>query len=120
MMKHWLTKFRNAFLGIYWGTVGESSFVVHILAALLVIAGATVLGCSALEWCILLLCIGFVFSLELLNSAIEKLARGLCQEHNEEVGRALDISSGAVLCGSLAAAIVGMVVFLPKILSLWQ
>lgn len=113
-----MQKFRNAFRGIYVGSRHESSFAVHIPIALAVVVIAWFTGCNIAEWCLLLLCILVVLSLELMNSAIEHLARGLCSEQNAEVGNALDIASGAVLVGSIGAAIVGCVV-LGNRLYLW-
>ena len=109
-MQHWLTKFRNAFRGIYFGSAQQSSFLVHAIAACIVMAAATALRCESWQWCVLLLCIAIVLSLELMNSALEHFAKGVCGEENTEVGKALDIASGAVLCASVFASIVGTVI----------
>lgn len=109
-LSHWIQKFRNAFRGIVIGSRNESSFVVHIPVAIAVILSAWGVGCTLPEWCLLLLCILLVLSLELMNSAIERLARGLCSERNQEVGNALDIASGAVLVASIGAAVVGLII----------
>lgn len=111
MLKHWIDKFRNAFRGLWIGIVGQSSFSVHFPMALGVLVIAGVLRCTLTEFCILLLCIGMVLSMELMNSAVEYLARGLCKEHNQQVGFALDIASSAVLIASIVAAIVGLAIF---------
>ncbi len=108
MRQHWINKFRNAARGIRWGTIGQSSFAVHLPMAGLVLVMAGLLRCSAWQFAVLGLCIGLVLSLELMNSAIELLARGLCHEHNVDVGKALDIASGAVLLASLVAALLGL------------
>lgn len=108
MLQHWLTKFRCAFRGIWLGLQGHSSFLFHIPATLAVLALAAWLNCSPWQWSILGLCIGLIWSLELLNSSIEHLARGLCHEHNEEVGKALDTAGGAVLVASIVVAIIGL------------
>ena len=117
-MKHWIEKFRNAFRGMLQGAIGETSFAVHLIASLCVVGLSLWLECDVYEWSILLLCIAFVFSLELINSALESLARGLCSEQNEHVGKALDIASGAVLCASIFAAIVGFLILGPKLIDM--
>lgn len=109
-MQHWIQKFRNAFRGIWLGSLGETSFLVHALAAILVACIAFLLRCDIWEWCVLLLCIAMVMSLELMNSSIEFLAKGLCREENESVGKSLDIASGAVLCASIFASLIGLLV----------
>lgn len=108
---HWVNKFRYAFRGLSWGVVGQSSFYVHIPATLAVPAMAYFLDCSLWQWCVLGLCVGLVWALELCNSAIEHLARGLCSEQNIDVGKALDTASAAVLVGSLTALIIGVSIF---------
>jgi diacylglycerol kinase len=119
-MQSWFNKFRCAFRGTLTGIVGQSSFFVHIPATLLVPLMAYLLNCSAWQWCILGLCIGLVWALELFNSALEYLARGVCKEQNVEVGKALDTASGAVLVGAVTAVLVGGGILLYQLLLLFQ
>ena len=118
MAKHWLRKFTNATRGIHHGMAGQSSFAIHVPIALGVICSAVLLRCERWQWCALLLCIGLVLAAELANSAIEELAAGLSPGHNENVGKALDIASGAVLVASLMAATVGLIIFITQCLAL--
>ncbi len=111
MNAHWVSKFANALRGVWQGIVGQSSFVVHLSLAAATLVIAVVLRCELWQWCVLGLCIGLVLSLELMNSALESLAKGVCQEENEHVGRALDIASGAVLVVSVIAAVIGLAIF---------
>lgn len=111
MVKHWVDKFRNAFRGIGFGIHGQTSFLIHFLAAIVVVLLATVLHCTLVQWCVLGLCIAMVLTLELVNSSIESLAKGLCREHNSDVGKALDISAAAVLIASLIALAIGLAIF---------
>ncbi len=119
MTRHWIDKFRNAIRGVSVGIHGQSSFSVHLPMAVLVLLIAGLLRCSVLQFSILLLCIALVLSLELMNSAVEYLARGLCREHNPEVGKALDIASAAVLVAALIAAVVGISVFAQQLRAIW-
>ena len=114
MLKHWLRKFSNAARGIRYGIAGQTSFVIHVPIALGVVFLAVLLRCTLWQWCALLLCIGLVLAAELANSAIEELAAGLSPGHNEHVGKALDIASGAVLVASLMAAAVGVIIFIAQ------
>src|ERR1700751_1643321 len=75
--RSWRSKFRDAFRGLKLGIRGHSSFFVHFFFAALVLAAGVVLQCHALEWCLLLGCIGMVLTAELFNSAIETIYRGL-------------------------------------------
>ncbi len=110
-MKHWIGKFGNALRGLRSGAAGQSSFAVHIPTAVMVLVLAWLLRCQVWQWCVLGLCIAMVLSLELMNSAVENLARGLCGEHNEQVGKALDIAGASVLVASIAAALIGTAIF---------
>ncbi|MFN3193302.1 MAG: diacylglycerol kinase [Aureliella sp.] len=107
---HWRDKFANAIRGLWVGSRGQTSFVFHFVATFLVCSAAWYLECVLLEWCLILLCIGLVLSLEMMNSALEKLAEGLCDHENPDVRDALDIASAAVLVGSLVSVLVGLAV----------
>lgn len=111
----WRDKFRVALRGIKWGVRGHSSFFVHFFFAAMVLAAAAVLGCSALEWCALVGCIGMVLIAELFNSSIETLVRGLDEETRARVWPCLDISSGGVLLAAITASVIGCIIFLPKL-----
>ena len=109
-------KFRCAFRGIFIGARCQSSFVVHLVVAALVIGAAVWLEVTSVEWCLLALCIALVMALELFNSSLESLAKAIDRQLNERLRDALDIASGAVLVGSIGAAIVGIVVLLPRLI----
>jgi diacylglycerol kinase (ATP) len=113
---HWVNKFKCAFQGLRSGVVGQSSFYVHIPATLVVPLMAYLLNCSHWQWCVLGLCVGLVWALELCNSAIEHLARGLCKDQNNDVGKALDTASAAVLVGALTALGIGLSIFVYQLL----
>lgn len=114
----WRAKFGDAFRGLKLGIRGHSSFFVHFFFTALVLLAAVVLGCTLLEWCILLGCIGLVLTAELFNSAIETLFRGLDEDTRNRVWPCLDIAAGAVLLASATAALVGSIVFLHRLLAL--
>lgn len=115
--RHWRAKFGDAYRGVKLGVRGHSSFSVHFFFAALVIAAAIVFRCNATEWCLLLGCIGLVLTAELFNSAVETLFRGLDADTKKRAFPCLDIAAGAVLTASITAAIVGLIVFLPR---LWE
>lgn len=116
MRSHWYNKFANALRGIRLGSVGQSSFRVHLTLSAATLGLAYALHCEAWQWSVLGLCIGLVLSLELVNSSLESLAKGVCTEHNEHVGRALDIASGAVLVASCVSAVIGLGIFLMQLM----
>jgi diacylglycerol kinase len=107
----WRGKFADAGRGVKLGVRGHSSFFVHFFFTALVLTAAIVLRCNLVSWCLLLLCIGFVLTAELFNSAIETLFHGLDPRSKERCHRSLDIAAGAVLLASVTAAVVGGLVF---------
>ena len=109
--RHWSRKFRLAVRGLRVGATGQTSFVAHLIATVLVFAAAIVLNVSLLEWCVLLLCIGIVLSAELFNSALECAAKAITRDYDDHIRDALDVASGAVLIAALFAALVGTTVF---------
>ena len=115
----WPRKFKDALRGLKFGIRGHSSFFVHFFFTALVIAVAVPMGCTLNQWCILLLCIGFVLTAELFNSAIETLHRGFDKETKEQTWKALDIAAGAVLMASMTAGVVGLLVLTKRFLQLF-
>jgi len=63
--------------------------------------------------------IGFVFALELMNSAIENLTDFVSPHKNKNVKKIKDLSAVGVLVASFAALVVGIIVFLPKLILLF-
>jgi diacylglycerol kinase len=86
--------------------------------ALVVILLSFMLAISYLEWAVILICIGAVLSLEMLNSAIEKLCDLVQREYHPIIKIIKDISAAAVLWASMISAMIGTIILLPKILSL--
>jgi diacylglycerol kinase len=115
--RSWRAKFHAAFRGVKLGIRGHSSFFVHFFFMALVVAAAVVLGCEVVDWCILLGCIAMVLVCELFNSSIETLFKGLDETTKERVWPCLDIAAGAVLVASIAAAVIGLIVFINRLAS---
>ncbi len=114
-----LTKaFGYAFFGLFLFFKMERNGKIQLSLALLVTAFGIALQISAQEWIYVLLCIAVVLSLEMLNSAIEKLCDMVCAEYNTTIKIVKDVSAGAVLWTSLISLIVAAIIFLPKITTL--
>jgi diacylglycerol kinase len=116
--RSWRDKSRDAFRGVKLGIRGHSSFFVHFFFAALVLAAGLALRCDLVEWCLLLGCIGMVFTAELFNSALEMLVRTLDEAGRLRARPSLDIAAGAVLVASIAAAVIGSIVFLSRLVAL--
>lgn len=71
---------------------------------------------SNIEAIILVLTIFLVFIAEFINTAIEKLADLYTTEYNENIKIIKDIGAGSVTISVIASVIVGVIMFLPKII----
>lgn len=82
----------------------------------LVIISGFWLNITITEWCICITLFGLVISLELVNTAIETVVDIAMPEKNEKAKKAKDISAAAVLISAICSAIIGLIIFIPKIL----
>jgi diacylglycerol kinase len=96
----------------------EDHAKIHLLAAAVVVLAGWWLQVTTWEWIALLLCMGSVISLEAVNSSIEQLTDIASPDYLEAAGRVKDLAAGAVLVAALVSAIVGGIIFIPKILEL--
>jgi diacylglycerol kinase (ATP) len=97
----------------------EQNARIHLIISLGVIIAGFLLQLSAIEWCVVALCIGLVFAAEGFNTAFEKIVDHLFPEFHETARQVKDIAAGAVLICALMAAVCGIVLFLPKLVSLF-
>lgn len=109
--------FRYALEGLKVLVSEEHNSRIHFVVSLLAMAAAFYFKISGLEWVALILCIGFVFALEIINSAIENLADFVEPNRHEAIKKIKDLAAASVLVGSITAASVGLIVFIPKILN---
>lgn len=87
----------------------------HALAGIATVLLGFLLHVSRLEWAALLICIGLVFAAESLNTAIEELADALHPGTHPGIGRAKDVAAAGVLFTAIIAAMIGALIFLPKL-----
>jgi diacylglycerol kinase len=72
-------------------------------------------GLSTVEWCLILFSIALVLSLEMVNTAIERVCNMQTTEFHPAIKVIKDVAAAAVLLSSVIAAIIGMLVFIPHI-----
>ena len=88
---------------------------IHMAIALAVVVAGVILSLSRTEWVLIVLCIGLVFSAELMNTAIEGMVDLLSPEKQEKAGRVKDMAAAAVLICAIASAAAGLFIFVPHI-----
>ncbi len=95
----------------------EKNLKIDCIITIIVIILGFLLKISTSEWIICILLVGCVLSAELMNTAIETVVDMYTREKNALAEKAKDISAGAVLIIAVAAAIIGLLIFVPKIVS---
>lgn len=115
----WAAKFADALRGVWLAVRHERSFRVHLPMAGAVLVLAGVLRCEAVEWCLLVGCIGAVFAAETFNSSLEALFHAQDDAVKNRVSGVLDRAAGAVLLVSATAAAIGLIVFGRRVVLLW-
>lgn len=114
--KKLINSFKYAISGIITSFRTERNMKIHILVMILVIIAGIVFKLSLLDWIILVIMFGLVISAELFNTAIETTIDMITKEKNEKAKIAKDVAAGAVLVLAVASVIVGLIIFIPKIL----
>ena len=113
--KNIMKSFKYAFEGIFTSLKAEKNMKIHFIIMLLVIILGIMLKISSVEWIICIILFGFVISLELVNTAIENTVDLITQEKHPKAKIAKDVAAGAVLIAAITAAIIGLIIFVPKI-----
>lgn len=93
----------------------ERNIKIHIIFMILVIICGFLFHITYTEWLICILLFGLVISLELINTSIEAVVDLCTHEFHPLAKLAKDAAAGAVLISAIAAAIIGLLIFIPKI-----
>ncbi len=108
--------FKYAFEGIFSSFKSERNMKIHVFMMILVIVFGFVLEISFMEWIICIILFGIVIGAELFNTAIETVVNMISLEKSPQAKLAKDISAGAVLCVAIASFVIGLMIFVPKII----
>lgn len=106
--------FGYAFEGIFSGIRKERNMKIHCIAVICVVIAGVIFKISCIEWCLCLILFGMILSLELVNTAMEAVVDLVTEEHRPLAKLAKDTAAGAVLIAAIMAALVGILIFLPK------
>ncbi len=114
-IKKRLSSFGYAFKGLRYMFRTQHNSRIHLVAAAIVVLFGFIFSVNKIEWCLLIFAMGLVFFAELVNTAIEYLTDIISPGFNEKAGRVKDLAAGAVLISAIASAIIGLIIFIPKI-----
>jgi len=110
--------FKYAFNGLKIFFREEHNALIHLVAAIAAVILGVVLDISTNEWMLLVITIGFVIGIEILNTSIENICDFISPENDIRIKKIKDLSAAAVLTSSIAAFVIGLLLFIPKIISL--
>jgi diacylglycerol kinase len=118
-LKGRLLSFKYAVTGIVVMVRSQHNAWIHLLATCAVCIAGIVFRLSTAEWCIILLAVMAVWTAEALNTALEFLADAALPEYHPLVAKAKDIAAAAVLISAIGSAIIGILIFLPKLIRIF-
>lgn len=110
-----IRSFRYAIQGIFDLFLSQGNAQVHLLAVVVIVGLGLYLGLSAVEWCLILICMALVLSLEAMNTAVEYIVDLVSPELHPLAGKAKDVAAAAVLLAVMVCGVVWGIIFLPKI-----
>mgnify|MGYP000309150240 CR=1 FL=1 len=105
-----------AFKGAFLLIRTEASIKIQLFIAIVMTIAGFYFKISNLEWILQIFAIGMVMGIEGLNTAVEKIADFIHPEFDEKIGFIKDVAAGAVMLVSIASTIIGLIIYLPKIL----
>ncbi len=115
-MRFWRS-FNHAFDGIMYAARTQPNMRAHLVISLLVVLAALLLRLDRDYVVGLIVLIALVLALELVNTAVEAVVDLLTATHHPLAKTAKDAAAGAVLVASLAAIVVGYLVFYQGIIN---
>ena len=118
-IKKFLLSFTYPIKGLRYAYRNEQNLAVDVGVALLVTIAGFIFKLNLVEWAILALTIGLVISCELINTAIEAVVDLVTEDYHPLAKVAKDTASAAVFVFAIIAVIVGLIIFLPKVIALF-
>lgn len=119
MKRNFRASFINALDGLRTAFNDERNFRIEIFMAVLVLLMSYLFKISLFELTAIIFCIIMVLVAELFNSALEHLVDLFSPEYHELARKAKDIGAAAVLMISLGSALIGCLIFIPKLVEIF-
>ena len=107
--------FSNAARGLAEAFRGERNLRIDAAFAVLAVVLGFALAIDVASWLAVIICIGMMFALETLNTALEAVVDLASPGFHELARKAKDCAAGAALAGAVCSVAVGAIVFLPRI-----
>ena len=118
--KRFLNSFKFSFDGLKYAYKNEQSMLIHLIVTILGVVLGLIFRISLTEWAIACLILGVTLASELINTAIEAAVDLTTLEIHPLAKIAKDCGSAATFVFSMMGAIVGLIIFVPKIISIFK
>ncbi len=115
MLRKRLNSFRYAFAGLDDLVASQPNAKLHLAAAAAAIGAGFFFEIDRTEWCLVVFAIASVLAAEAFNTSLEHLTDLVSPDHHPLAGKAKDVAAAGVLLAAIGAAVVGGIVFLPKL-----
>lgn len=115
-----LRSFKFAFRGAWLLIRHEPSVQVQTGIAVVMTIAGLLLHITRMEWLFQVLAIGLILALEGMNTAVEEIADFVHPDFHVKIGLIKDVSAGAVTFAAIAAAIIGLIIYVPYIVQLFS
>lgn len=114
--KKLINSFKYAFMGIKSAYKDEQNLRIHTVMAILVLIFSFILKVSYYELIVCLILIGLVLMAEFFNTSLENLVDLVTLEKNPLAKVAKDTAAAGVLVFAIISAVIGLIIFVPKII----
>ncbi|WP_043933916.1 diacylglycerol kinase family protein [Bacillus sp. EB01] len=111
-----IKSFGYAFSGIAGAVRKERNIQIHISISIIVVILSIATSISRMEWLFVLMAIGGMLSLELVNTAVERTVDLVTKDFHPLAKQAKDIAAGAVLIYAVLSVLIGLIIFIPKVM----
>ncbi len=119
-LKRFFKSFGYGFKGFVSAIKTEQNLLIELVIAIIVIISGIFLKLTTVEWAIIVLTIGLVIFAELVNTSIEYTVDMAMPEMHPLAKISKDVSAAAVLFASFISIVIGLLIFLPKIIDLFK
>jgi diacylglycerol kinase len=107
--------FGYAFSGMWHVLHTQPNARIHTLATVCAVALGAWVGLSRVEWAILALTIGFVWTAEFINTALEAVVDLVSPDLHPLAKIGKDVSAAAVLVAAITSVVVGLLILGPPL-----
>lgn len=111
--------FGYAFRGLFKTFREEQNLQVQSIIGIIIITFGFVFEIKSLEWCLIISVIFLVILMEMINSAVERIADALKPRIHTYVKELKDIMAAVVMLSAILAIIVGLIIFTPYVKELF-